>query len=474
VRGIATPRAPRTVGPLSELRRNCISLLDNFGQTMGVLSPAGTISVIIPLLILSAGNGTWLLLLVTLAIFLVVMLAVLRFAALHSSAGSLAAFSRLGFGARGGLIAAWIYLLGIGFCIPAALLTAAAYIDLLLVPWFGAPAGALRISAITALLTLGCWGAAFYGVKFSTHLMLLIECVSVTLMTVLVLAGMFHSHAWVDLPQLHLTGLRFSGLQGGLVLAFMLMAGFEGATSLGEESKDATAAIPTAIASCMLPLTAVYLLMTYCIVSLENRGVVAGEVDGLTVPFDNIAHALGVPWLGALSSVGVAMSYFACALGSLTVAARVIYSMARDGQFFPAFAAVHASNATPALSIGLIGLISMLLPVGVLVAGGSVSFGITFISQLGSIGLIGGYLAVVLALPIYLRRLGLLETRDLVTSSLAGAMLLLVLVLSVYPVPAPPYVYVVYVFGVSTLAGIALSTLSMAQRSRAQESGEFS
>jgi hypothetical protein len=53
-------------------------------------------------------------------------------------------------------------------------------------------------------------------------------------------------------------------------------------------------------------------------------------------------------------------------------------------------------------------------------------------------------------------------------------MLLLVLVLSVYPVPAPPYVYVVYVFGVSTLAGIALSTLSMAQRSRAQESGEFS
>jgi amino acid transporter len=462
------------VRPVSELRRNCVSLLDNFGQTMGVLSPAGTISVIIPLLILSAGNGTWLLLLVTLAIFLIVMLAVLRFAALHSSAGSLAAFTRLGFGVRGGLIAAWIYLLGIGFCIPAAVLTAAAYIDMLLVPWLGPPATPLRISAITALLTLGCWAAAFHGIRFSTHLMLLIECLSVTLMTVLVLAGMFHAHAWVDRPQLHLTGVHFSGLQGGLVLAFMLMAGFEGATSLGEESKDATESIPTAIGSCMLPLTAVYLLMTYCIVSLENRGVVAGEVDGLTVPFDNIAHALGVPWLGALSSLGVAMSYFACALGSLTVAARVLFSMARDGRFFPAFGAVHPRNATPARSIGLIGLISMMVPIGVLVAGGSVSSGITFISQLGSIGLIGGYLAVVLALPIYLRRRGLLETRDLATCGLAGAMLSLVLVLSVYPVPAPPYVYVVYIFGACALAGIALSTLSMARHSRTQESGEFS
>jgi amino acid transporter len=224
----------------------------------------------------------------------------------------------------------------------------------------------------------------------------------------------------------------------------------------------------------MLPLTAVYLLMTYCIVSLENRGIVAGQVEGLTVPFDDIAHALGVPWLGALSSLGVALSYFACALGSLTVAARVLFSMAREGQFFPAFGAVHARNATPARSIALIGLISMVLPIGMLFAGGSVSFGITFISQLGSIGLIGGYLAVVLALPMYLHRRGLLEVRDVATSAIAGAMLLFVLLLSVYPVPPQPYVYVVYVFGACALIGIALSTLLKAQRHRAQESGEFS
>src|SRR5258708_19471072 len=82
--------------PRLELRHNCVSLVENFAQTLGVLSPVGTISVIIPLLIATAGNGTWLLLLVTLSIFLVVMLSVLRFASFHSSPGSLAPFPPLG------------------------------------------------------------------------------------------------------------------------------------------------------------------------------------------------------------------------------------------------------------------------------------------------------------------------------------------------------------------------------------------
>ena len=40
-------------------------------------------------------------------------------------------------------------------------------------------------------------------------------------------------------------------------------------------------------------LAVLYLLFTYCIVSLENKGVIAGTVNGLTVPFDNLAHAIG-------------------------------------------------------------------------------------------------------------------------------------------------------------------------------------
>jgi amino acid transporter len=452
---------------VKELRHGYVSLLENFAQTLGVLSPAGTLSVIIPLLILSAGNGTWLLLVITLCIFLLVMLSVLRFAALHCSAGSLAAFTRLGLGPRGGLIGGWIYVLGMAYCVPSAALTSASYVDLLLVPWIGPPASPLRLCVITTLVMLACWFAAFRGVRLSTHLMLVIESFSVGLMTLLIVAGMAHAHAWIDRPQLALSGVHFAGVQGGLVLAFMLMAGFEGATSLGEESKDPKQAIPRAISSCMLPLTLLYLFMTYCIVALMNRGIIARETEGLTVPFQDVAQALGVASLGRLSSLGVALSYFACALGSLTVAARVLYSMSRDGLFFAGFAEIHPRTATPHRAIALLAVISLAIPVCMLLNGVTPAISINFVSQLGSIGLIGGYLLVVVALPLYLKRQGLLNRRDVAVAAVATAMLVLVVVLSVYPVPPAPYVYVVYVFIGSALLGLLVSAALSIQRARA-------
>lgn len=449
--------APVATSASTGLRHEYLSFVENLAQTVGILTPSGTVSVIIPLLILSAANATWLLMLVTMSMFLLVMFSVMKFASLHSSAGSLATYSRLGWGERGGLIGGWVYLLGMSYCVPSALLASASYVDVALIPALGPSTGPLRLELITAALTLVCWYAARRDVKLSTDLMLVIESVSVTVMVVLLVAGMIHTRAWVDHDQIALKGLRFSGFQGGLVLAFMLIGGFEGTTSLGEESKDPTHTIPKAIFRCLLPVMVVYLLVAYCMVSLGNRGVIGAQIDGLTVPFDNIAQALGLPWLGPVSSVGVALSYFACGLASLTVASRVLFSMARDGQFLRRFGSAHPVNATPHRAIALVSAVSLVLPVGALAAGADLSVSISFLSQLGSLGLIGGYFMVVLALPAYLRSRGLLRNRDVVLAGAASLMLLGVLVLSVYPIPALPYNLTVYVFVASVLVGIAIS-----------------
>jgi amino acid transporter len=369
-----------------------VTLVENFAQTLGVLSPAGTISIIIPLLIASAGNGTWLLLLGTLSIFLFVMLSVLRFASLHASAGSLATFARLGLGRRGGVWGGWVYLFGISYCIPSAILGAALYLDFLLSTWLGPATTLLRVVLLTVLLTGAAWFAAFRGVKLSTHLMLAIEGASLTL-----------------------------------------------------------------IFGCMAPLSLMYLLATYCMVSLGNRGLISGETSGLTVPFDDLARALGLPWLGPLSSLGVALSYFACALGCLTVASRVLFSMAREGEFWRSFGEAHPRSATPHRAIALIALLSMAIPVGMLVGGEEIGIAFNFLVQLGSIGIIGGYLFVAIALPCYLKRRRLLRRRDVTVAGLAGALLVLVLYLSVYPTPPRPYSFVVWAFLVSVVAGVAVT-----------------
>jgi amino acid transporter len=439
------------------LRRSGVSLLENFAQTLGVLSPAGTLSIIIPLLIVSAGNGTWLLLFGTLSIFLIVMLSVLRFASLHASAGSLAAFARLGFGRRGGLWGGWVYLLGISYCIPSALLGSAIYLDYLLTPWLGAGNSIVRVAVFTLLLGLAAWAAAFRGVKLSTHLMLIIEATSLTVMTFLVVIGMSRSHAWIDHAQIGLSGVHFSGLQGGLVVAFMLMAGFEGATSLGEESDNPKSAIPRAIFGCMVPLSVFYLVATYCLVSLGNRGVIAVQSTGLTVPFDALAQVLHVPWLGILSTLGVALSYFACALGCLTVGARVLFSMAREGEFWPSFGRAHVRVATPHRAIALISLASMVIPLGMLASGEDIGTGFNLLVQLGSIGIIGGYLFSAVALPLYLHRRGELQRSDVFVAIIASGLLIVVLILSVYPTPPRPYSYVIYAFSASVLVGMTIS-----------------
>jgi amino acid transporter len=443
--------------PAHELRHNCVSLLENFAQTLGVLSPVGTISVIIPLLIASAGNGTWLLLLITLSTFLIVMAAVLRFASLHSSAGSLATFARLGLGAWAGLIGGWIYVLGMLYCVPSAILASASYFDLLLAPAFGPAHSAARAELIAVASIAVAWLAAHRSIKLSTNLMLVIECSSLVLILFLLIAGMLGAHAWVDPAQTHLSGVHFSGLQGGLVLAFMLMAGFEGATSLGEESRNPKTAIPRAIFGCMVPLAVLYLLITYCIVSLENRGIIAGTVNGLTVPFDNLAHALGTPWLGPISSLSVGLSYFACGLASLTIGSRVLFSLARDGHWWRSFGDAHPINGTPHRAIAFLALLSIAIPLGMLVSGADFGIAFNFVTQLGSFGIVAAYLLVAVALPLYLRRQQLLNGRDLAVTGVATALLSLVLVLSVYPVPAGPYAYVPYAFVASVVLCLAVS-----------------
>lgn len=448
-----------TPGPRPGLRHNCVSLVENFAQTLGALSPVGTISVIIPLIIATAGNGTWLLLLIILSVFTAVLTTILRFAQMHSSAGSLAAFARLGLGSWGGLICGWVYIVAIFYCIPSAILASASYCDILLIPEFGAAEGEVRAEGIAIVLSGAMWLAAHRSVKLSTNLMLAIECSSLVLVLSLLIAGMWHTHAWVDPSQMHLSNVHFAGMQGGVVLAFMLVAGFEGATSLGEEAKNPGSSIPRAILGCMLPLAALYVLVTYCITSLENRGIIAGQINGLTVPFDDLARAISSPWLGPISSLGVALSYFACGLASLTIASRVLFAMSRDGHWWVSFGKAHPVNGTPHRAIALISTLSIMVPLGMMIARSDFGVSFNFLTQLGSIGVIVAYLLVVIALPLHLHRQHALTGRDLSTTAIAALLLGLVLLLSVYPEPAPPFGYAPYVFFASVALCFAVSVL---------------
>jgi amino acid transporter len=90
------------------------------------------------------------------------------------------------------------------------------------------------------------------------------------------------------------------------------------------------------------------------------------------------------------------MSYFACALGSLNAAARVLFSMAKQQLFFKSFGTAHRTNFTPAKSITAVSLIGLVSPALLLAFNYTLTDCINYLTQLASFGCIAAYFAVCL------------------------------------------------------------------------------
>jgi amino acid transporter len=285
--------------------------------------------------------------------------------------------------------------------------------------------------------------------------MLAIEFASLAAIILIVALAMFHNSAWVDRPQLHLEGARLPGFQYALVFGFMTLAGFESVTSLGVEASHAKRTIPRVILGCLIPIGVLYLIVIYCLVALARKN---GMIfDQLNAPFDSIARSMNLISLGYISSIGVALSYFACTLGSMNAGARVLYSMARRHQVAPALGVAHPVNATPYRGILLLAGTGIAIPVTLLVLRVSLSDCINYVTQLTSYGFISSYFLVCLSLPCYLYRRKILRGFDVIISVAALLILTTVLGLSVFPVPEAPWRYLPYLFFVFVAAGTGIS-----------------
>ena len=450
------PPAPHDTAPAhATLRKNYLSGFENVAQTLGTMAPTGTLGVVLPLIIGKSGNATWLLFLVVLGICLLILVNINVFAKKSASSGGIATFAALGLGRSAGIANGWIYFGAMMFAAASSAPSGAYYACLLITQFTGiANTVALQALVTTAIVAAAGW-TAFRDIKLSSDVMIVIEVTSLAVMIAIIAVAMHSGGTWVDRPQLTLQGSTPGLFTSGLVLAFLTLGGFESATTLGEEAKDAETTIPNAIMRCVVPLGVLYLVMTYLLVGLGRKYGIA--LDQLEAPFDTIARANHMGLLGAASSAGVAMSYFACTLGSINAGSRTLYSMAERGLFPAPFAVAHRRNATPDKAIWVISVLAILAPVGVLVSGISLVSCIDYLSQLAALGFIGAYFMVCLAAPYYLRKSGQLGAAGVLFSVAALLLLTGVLLLSVYPVPSAPACYLPYVFAALTAGGCAYS-----------------
>lgn len=431
------------------LRRNYLSAVENVAQSVGTMGPAATLGTVIPLLIAKTGNGTWLLFLGILGIFLLISINIGVFASRFASAGSLGSYAERGLGGWPGILTGWSYIVAMTFIVTSSVVASAYYIGMAI----HLPAGKAGSMLLSFLVLALAWLPAHRDVKLSTKVMLLSEAISVSVILFILGVALWRSGHAIDRAQLHLAGTHFPQFKMGFVLAFMMLAGFESATTLGEEAQSATRTVPRVMFFCLLPVGLLFLASIYATTAVSHQQSIGFEETNS--PLDLIARSIGLPAMGWISSVGVALSCFGCAVGGLNAGARVIFSMARDGLFAPWFEQIHPSNGTPSRALLVIALVALVVP-GVLIGSGVAMASIMdYLMQIASFGFLGGYFSVCLAAPFYLA--GRHASTFLHWLAAAGALATIgaVVLLSLFPIPEAPWRYLPYCFVALVLMGTA-------------------
>lgn len=432
------------------LRLHCLNFWTVLAQNIALISPTMTAALIVPLMFGTSGEASWLAYAFGTVMLLFVAANLNQFARRSSHTGSMFLYTVAGLGPTTGGLAGWCLIwaymfigtAGVtGFTVFAQQLFALAHLNIPAVPIF----------AVCAAI---CWYCAYKDVRLSAILMLVLEAVSIALITILAFIVLGHHGFTFDTDQITLKGNSLSSLGLGVVVAVFSLVGFEAATAFGEEAKEPLKTIPRAVIVSLLLTGVFFVFITYTEV-LGLRGA-NPSLDKLTAPLSTLATMMHLDVLQVPIDLGAMVSFFSLALSCMNAGSRVVFQMGRHGFFHEAAGRAHHVNETPHYAITIYAILLFLIPTCIMsYKGVAVTDAFNDAGTFGAFGFLGAYTFVSVAAPMYLKKIGQLRPRDIAWSVGALVCLLVPAIGSVYPVPAPPVNLFVYVFALYFLIGAA-------------------
>jgi amino acid transporter len=152
-------------------------------------------------------------------------------------------------------------------------------------------------------------------------------------------------------------GYGWTGIGYGIVFAVLSFAGFEGAATLGEETRNPARSIPKAVMGAVIAAVLFYLIVSYA----QVVGYGLDHVQGLgqaIAPLDELSTRFISGVFAGFLDFAAASSALSCVIGSLSAAARVLHALSRSG-LAPSLAEVDDRHGTPARSIAMIGMVNL-------------------------------------------------------------------------------------------------------------------
>jgi APA family basic amino acid/polyamine antiporter len=204
------------------------------------------------------------------------------------------------------------------------------------------PQGLIAVLIVAALAAVAAW-----GILESVVLADLFTVIEVGGLVTVIVAGI-HADLPIASTVAHLPPLDatvFSGIGFGSLLAFFAFIGFEDLANVVEEAKDPHRDIPRAMMLTLGISTILYVLVAAVAVSAGPIERLVSSSAPLSLVFQEVAGVRPA----TISAIAI-VSTLNTILAQMTMAARVIYGIAREGELPAIFAQVHAGTGTPLIA----------------------------------------------------------------------------------------------------------------------------
>jgi len=396
---------------------------------------------------------------------LFVAYAFIRLCQHFAHAGSVYGFVAATLGPRSGFVAGWL-LLGTYIAFTVTTLAGSALFLTTFLQSTGLWADANWLVPAAAAFSGVCYLAS-RPTRSATRILLIVELATMVLIVVVAAIVLFRlathqapsgqtlSTSIFQLPEGGMSAVFFA-----MTFGFLSFAGFEAASTLGEETHNPKRAIPLAL----LGTVVVAGIFFFFVTSAESLGFGTGEAG--VQAFVNSQSLMGDlgniyvgTWLGDSVTLGAGLSAFASALACAVGASRLLFAMGRDGFIHPRLGQARDRDGVPVASLTVVLLVAATAIVCMRIfATSDVTDVFFWAATLGSLALMTAYL---LCLTGAIRFLFFTVPRRVRRAEIiipAAGMLLIAYTLynNVYPVPDAPYNVFPYVVGAWLMIGFIL------------------
>lgn len=438
-----------TAADTTGLEREALGPWGVFAQGLAAAAPSVAVAVVPFSLFVAAGKGAAWAAVIGLVIVALIAVTISFQARRTVSSGSLGTYTGNGLGPGFAFVAGLSLLFGyVGFATTGTLggvLYLDAFLDSI---GLGSQAVWFRLLLVVLVVALAVY-LPYRGVLVAAKYELAFELIAIASILVIIVASYIAYGVRIDWEQWRFGHLGNSATFIAAVTAVGSYAGFESVASLGAEAKDAHRSISRSLLRVVILIGILYIFATY------PQILNFGSVDGDKAVLPQLAEAVGVGWVNQLVSAAVAVSFIVFVTAVTAAAARSLFTFAHEGALPAVLAKVHPTHRTPWVGVAFVGALALAFSaVATFSSAGRLVFEV-YGGYLANWGFLVSYLLVVIATPLWLRKINALTPIRLAVSVAAAIGLLYVIVSNFYPVPDYPFNILPFVFLGFLLAGLA-------------------